>query len=208
MISAPINIYPNRMGRIVLQAMEEILGHVGVNSILKLAHFPNYIDQNPATNLDLKFPFEHFSSLQTAFERAYGPRAGRGLALRVGRACLKYSLREFSPELGMTDMAFRLLPLPARLKVGSEALADLFNRFTDQHIILEADKKQLYWHIERCPLWRERQADSPCCILIVGFLQEALSWFSRGKTFLVEEKNSNAGEDRLCTIVINKTPMS
>lgn len=208
MISAPINYYPNRMGRIVLQAMEEILGHIGVYAVLNLAHFSDLIDQNPATNLDLKFPFEHFSRLQTAFERAYGPRAGRGLSLRVGRACLKYGLREFGPELGMTDLAFRLLPLPARLKVGSEALAELFNQFTDQHVNLEVDKKQLYWHIERRPLWRERQADGPCCTLVVGLLQEALSWFSRGKTFLVEEKNSNAGEDRLCTIVIDKTPIS
>ena len=208
MNSAPIYFYPNRMGRIVLQAMEEILGHDEANAVLNLAHLPNYIDQYPANNQDLKFPFEHISRLQIALESAYGARAGRGLSLRVGRACLKYGLREFGPELGLTDLAFRLLPLPKRLKVGSEALAGLFNQFTDQRVNLEVDEKQLTWHIERCPLCWERQADGPCCDMAVGLLQEASYWVSGGKTFLVEEKNCIACGDSTCTIVIDRTPMS
>ncbi len=208
MKSAPVYFYPNRMGRIILLAMEEILGHNGVNAVLNLAHLPNYIDQYPAYNQDLKFPFEHVSRLETALESAYGPRAGRGLSLRVGRACLKYGLREFGPELGLTDLAFRVLPLPTRLKVGSEALAGLFNQFTDQRVRLEVDKKHIYWHIERCPLCWERQADGPCCDLAVGLLQEALYWVSGGKYFLVEEKNCIACGDSTCTIVIDQTPMS
>jgi predicted hydrocarbon binding protein len=208
MNSATIYFYPNRMGRIVLLAMEEILGHIEVNAVLNLAHLPNYIDQYPANNQELKFPFEHISRLQIALESAYGARAGRGLSLRVGRACLKYGLREFGPELGLTDLAFRLLPLPKRLKVGSEALAGLFNQFTDQRVNLEVDEKQLTWHIERCPLCWERQADGPCCDMAVGLLQEASYWVSGGKTFLVEEKNCIACGDSTCTIVIDRTPMS
>jgi predicted hydrocarbon binding protein len=208
MISAPIYFYPNRMGRIVLLAIEEILGHDAVNAILNLAHLQEYIDQFPASNQDLEFPLEHAGRLQTALECAYGPRGGRGLSLRVGRACLKYSLREFGSELGMTDLAFRMLPLPTRLKVGSEALAGLFNQFTDQRVSLEVDEKHIYWHIKRCPLCWERQADGPCCALAVGFLQEALYWVSGGKYFLVEEKNCIACGDSTCTIVIDQTPMS
>jgi predicted hydrocarbon binding protein len=207
MNSAPIHFYPHRMGRIVLLAMEEILGHSGVIAVLNLAHLPDYIDQCPASNQDLKFLFEHVSRLQAALEIAYGTRAGRGLSLRVGRACLKYGLREFGSELGMTDLAFRMLPLPTRLRVGSEALAGLFNQFTDQHIRLEVDEKHIYWHIERCPLCREMQADGPCCTLAVGLLQEALYWVSGGKYFLVEEKKCIACGDSTCTIVIDRTPM-
>jgi hypothetical protein len=144
MISAPIYFSPNRMGRIVLLAMEEILGHDEVNAVLNLAHLPDYIDQYPASNQDLEFPFEYVGRLQATLECAYGPRAGRGLSLRVGRACLKYGLREFGSELGVTDLAFHLLPLPTRLKVGSEALAGLFNQFNDQCVHLEVDEKHIY----------------------------------------------------------------
>jgi predicted hydrocarbon binding protein len=199
--------YPNRMGRVVLLAMEEILGHSGVNAVLNLANLPVYINDYPPYNQDLKFPFEHISHLQAALECAYGPRAGRGLAVRVGRACLKYGLREFGPELGLTDLAFRLLPLQTKLKNGSEAFAALFNKFTDQQVRVERDEKYIYWLIERCPLCWERQADGPCCHLAVGLLQEALYWVSGGKYFEVEEKKCVACGDSECTILIDRNPI-
>ncbi len=199
--------YPNRMGRVVLLAMEEILGHSGVNAVLHLADLPSYINDYPPYNQDLKFPFIHISRLQVSLESAYGPRAGRGLAMRIGRACLKYGLREFGPELGLTDLAFRLLPLQTKLKTGSEAFAALFNDYTDQKVRLERDEKYIYWYIERCPLCWERQSDGPCCHLAVGLLQEALYWVSGGKYFEVEEKQCIACGDDACTIFIDRTPM-
>ncbi len=207
-MSAPLYYYPNRMGRIVLLALEEILGHNGVNAVLNLAGLSDYIDHYPPHNQDLKIPFVHVSAIQTALESVYGPRAGRGLALRAGRACFKYGLREFGPELGLTDLAFRLLPLPVRLQNGSEAFAALFNNLTDQKVRLEHDEKFIYWNIERCPLCWGRQAEGPVCMLAVGLLQEALYWVSAGKNFQVEEKSCLACGDSACTIVIDQTPMS
>lgn len=216
MTSAPKYYYPNRMGRIMLLAMEEILGQSGLNAVLHLSELTDYINHYPPHNQDLRFPFEHVSRLQIGLENAYGPRAGRGLALRVGRACFKYGLREFGPELGLTDLAFRLLPIPAKLAAGSEAFAGLFNNFTDQRVRLERDERYLYWHIERCPLcWGRQvepvelsQANGPCCHLAVGLLQEALYWVSGGKYFQVEEKSCIACGDSTCTIVIDQNPMS
>ena len=208
MNSAPNYFYPFRMGRIILLAMEEVLGQSEVNTVLNLAHLPNYIDRGLAYNQDQKLPFEHISRIQTAFELSYGPKAGRGLVLRVGRVCLKYGLRAYGSELGMTSLAFRLLPLPSRIKVGSETLAGLFNEFTDQRVRLEVDDEYIYWHIERCPLCWERHADGPCCTLAVGLLQEALYWVSGGKYFLIEEKKCIACGDSACTIVIDLTPLS
>jgi predicted hydrocarbon binding protein len=208
MMPATAYHYPNRMGRIVLLAMDEIIGHKSVNAVLNLANLPNYVDSYPPYNQDLSFPFEHISSIQCSLENMYGPQAGRGLAMRVGRATFKFGLREFGPALGLTDMAFRLLPLPTKLKNGSEAFAALFNQFTDQRVHLERDEKYIYWHIERCPLCWERQADGPCCHLAVGLLQEALFWVSGGKYFEMEEQKCVACGDSACTIVINQTPMS
>jgi len=98
--------------------------------------------------------------------------------------------------------------LPSRIKVGSETLAGLFNHFTDQRVRLEVDEEHIYWHIERCPLCWERQADSPCCTLAVGLLQEALYWVSGGKYFPIEENTCIACGDSACTIVIDLTPLS
>ena len=195
------------MGRVILQAMEEILGHSGLNAVLNLTGLSGYINDYPPYTQDLKFPFAHISGLQAGLERAYGPRAGRGLAVRVGRACLKYGLREFGPELGLADLGFRMLPLQTKLKTGSEAFAELFNKFSDQRVRLERDERYIYWHIERCPLCWERQADGPCCHLAVGLLQEALYWVSGGRYFEVEEKQCIACGASECTILIDRTPM-
>src|SRR5512140_3212299 len=181
MTPAETYYYPNRMGRILFLSMEEILGRSGLNAVLNFANLSNYIDNYPPYNQDPGFSFIDISRLQVALEQAYGPRSGRGLAQRIGRVTFKYSLREFGAELGLTDLAFRLLPLQAKLKTGTEALAGLFNKFTDQRVRLEWDEKHIHWQIERCPFCWERSAgegpdrtNGPCCNQAVGFLQEAL----------------------------------
>jgi predicted hydrocarbon binding protein len=207
-IPAATYFYPNRMGRIIFLALEEILGRTGINAVLNQAGLPEYIDHLPPYNEDPEFPFEHLSRIQAALEDAFGPRGGRGLALRAGRACFKYGLREFGPELGLTDLAFRLQPLPVKVKNGCEALAALFNRFTDQPVHLEIDKEHIHWQIERCPVCWGRHTDEASCHLIVGLIQEALYWVSGGKIFQVVETGCIARGDSACTIVIDLEPMS
>jgi predicted hydrocarbon binding protein len=200
--------YPNRLGRVVKLAIEEILGRDGGYTGLNLTDLPEYRVKFPRGLQDPLFSFMHISTLQAGLENMYGSRAGRGLALRVGRACLKHGLREFGSELGLTDLTFRLLPIQAKLRTCTEAFAALFNTYTDQKICLEMDEKYIFWLIERCPLCRERQADGPCCHLAVGFLQEAMFWVSGGKHFSVEEKTCIACGDSACTIQIGRIPLS
>ena len=139
-----------------------------------------------------------------AFERVYGPPGGRGVALRTGRACFKYGLKEYGSMLGLTEMAFQLLSLPTKLRTGTKTFADLFNKYTDQKVVVE--EKDNNWHIERCPLCWERKAEEPVCHLALGLLQEALYWLSGGRIFYVEETACIARGDARCTITINQTP--
>jgi predicted hydrocarbon binding protein len=199
--------YPNRMGRIILLSMEEVMGRNGVNALLKLASLPSLIENYPSDNTESAFPFSTVSSLTEMLEQAYGPHGGRGLALRIGRACFNYGVRQYSTQLGLTEMAFRLLPLPAKLHAGASAFAELFNKFTDQRVRVEEDNGKILWHIERCPLCWERKAHDPVCHLAVGLLQEALYWLSGGKVFNVEEKTCIAAGDPACTIVIDQSPI-
>ena len=199
---------PNRMEQVLLLAMEEILGIAGVNQVFHLADLPEYVIQDHApAGWDPIFPLKKISHLLVGLESAYGTLAGRGLAQRIGRACFKYSLNEFGPELGFSDLSFRLLPLHAKLKTCNEAFAALFNRFIGQLIRLETDEKSLTWQIEHCPLCRGRHSDVPCCQLAVGWLQELLFWVSGGRCFEVEERKCMACGDNACIIVIDRAPM-
>jgi predicted hydrocarbon binding protein len=200
--------YPQRMGRIILLAMEEVLGREGVRSVLGQASLGSYADRYPAARSDKTFPFQAVSRLQESLEQAYGPQGGRGAALRVGRACFSYGLREYGSMLGITEMAFRLLPLPTKLRVGAKSFAELFNRHTDQRVRVEEQEARLLWHIERCPLCWGRQADEPVCHLAVGLLQESLYWLSGGKAFNVEEVACIARGDPACTISMDQAPLS
>ena len=199
--------YPNRMGRIILLSMEEVMGRNGVNAILKLASLSSLMDAYPSDNNELAFPFHTLSNITNMLEHAYGPHGGRGLALRVGRACINYGVRQYGTQLGLTEMAFRLLPLPMKVSAGARVFAELFNNYTDQRVRVEEEDGKLLWHIERCPLCWERRSQEPVCHLAVGLLQEALYWLSGGKVFNVEEKTCIASGDSTCTIVIDQRPI-
>ncbi|NCP86187.1 MAG: 4-vinyl reductase [Anaerolineae bacterium CG_4_9_14_3_um_filter_57_17] len=203
----PEFFYPNRMGRILLLAMEEILGDAALTTVLNLAGEQRQFESLPPLTQALEFPFSTVSRLQFALEELYGPRGGRGLSLRIGRACFLGGLREFGTHLGVADAAFRLLPLQTKLKMGASAFSGLFNKISDQRVRLEETSSQILWHIERCPLCWERHAEAPVCHLAVGLLQESLYWVSGGKLFHVEEIACHARGDTDCAILIEKNPL-
>ena len=78
--------YPNKIARIALLALEDVMGKNGVNAILNLANLQHLIDNYPPDNLERQFDFADFSAINGALEEMYGPRGGRGLALRAGEA--------------------------------------------------------------------------------------------------------------------------
>jgi predicted hydrocarbon binding protein len=200
--------YPQKMGRIILLGMEEVIGRGGMDAVLNLAALDELAQNQPSATNERTFSFETISQLHQSLEQVYGPRGGRGLALRSGRACFKYGIKEYGSMLGLTEIAFRLLPTSTKLHTGARSFAELFNKHTDQQVRIEETENQILWHIERCPLCWGRAAEEPVCHLAVGILQEALYWLSGGKVFSVEETACHARGDDHCTITILKTPLT
>lgn len=199
--------YPNRMGRIVLLAYEDVLGRNGLHALLKLASHEHYAQYRPPSNSDRQFSFEVVGSLTRSLIDMYGPRGARGIAMRVGRVVFKHGIREYGPQMGLAELTFQLLPFSIKLEQGARAFAELFNHHTDQVVRLQDTPDALYWHIERNPLTWGVEAAQPVCYLAVGLLQESLLWLSGGKTFQVEETACQACGDATCTIVITRKPL-
>jgi hypothetical protein len=199
--------FPNKMGQIMLYAMEEVMGRNGVNAVLNLARLPERIGNYPPNNFDKEFAFGEVGRLLQALDEMYGPRGGRGLARRAGRACFKFGVRDFGPMLGIADLTFRVVPLGMKLRVGFEVLAQTFNKFTDHLVRLGEDDQHFHWIMERCGTCWGRKTKSPCCHLAVGILEEGLYWVSGGKNFYVEEVTCIAAGDRACTILVGKHPL-
>lgn len=199
--------YPNKLGRIILLAMEEVIGRNGLNAVLNQANLSYLINNNPPNDAEMGVKFEEISRIQAVLEEIYGPRGGRGVALRAGRACFKYGLREFGPTMGFTDLAFRLLPLDEKLRSGAKILTDIFNQFPDQKMVIREEEDRYLWEIDLCPLCWQRQTDAPVCHLLIGLLQEALYWVSGGKFYNIEEVKCTAMGEPACVIVVDKQPV-
>jgi predicted hydrocarbon binding protein len=201
--------YANKMARISIQALEEVMGKNGVNAILNMAHLPQLINNYPPDNLGREFNFADFSAINLALEEMYGPRGGRGLALRAGRAAFDEGLRNFGALAGVGDLAFKVLPLSAKLRIGIPAMAKIFSQISDQYSTAYERDTDFVYTIHRCPVcWGRPQADKPVCFIATGLLQEGLKWVSGGHEFRVNESQCVAMGHTVCEFIIQKTPLS
>lgn len=199
--------YTDRIIRYYLLAMEEIMGKNGLNAVLNMAKLSHLIDSYPPEDMDKKFDFANFSSLNAALEEMYGPRGGRGLALRAGRAGFARGLQGFGALVGASDLAFKVLPLGTKLKLGLPMMAAVFNQFSDQISRVEEKDDHFVYYIDRCPVCWGRKTDKPVCFAATGLLQEGLRWVSGGKEFRVDETTCIGMGDHACTFFIYKEPV-
>lgn len=199
--------YPNMIAHYMLEALEEIMGKNGLNAILNLAGLTHLIDNYPPTNLNKEFDFADFSTLCGALEEMYGPRGGRGLQLRAGRVGFARGGQNMGAMVGVGDLAFRLLPLPAKLKAGLPAMAMVFTKFSDQKSTVEDHGEYYTYMMNPCPVCWGRTADHPICFAGKGLLEEGLHWVSGGRKFRVEEVQCVAMGDEACTYAIYKEPI-
>ncbi len=198
----------NRLGRVLLESLEETIGRNGLNALLNLTGWGAYIENPPPNDLALGFDLATASNLNRAMEVIYGPRGARGLALRSGRAMYDRVAAVFDVPTGFNELAFRLLPLQTRLKIGIPALARLLTQHSDQtHRV--ADHGAYYdYSIDRCAVCWGREAKSPLCHLNAGLLQEALSAFGKGQEFQVVQTECRAVGAPACVFRITKEPIA
>ena len=202
--------YPNKFARITIEAMEEVMGENGLKAILNLAGLSHLIGNYPPDNLEKEFDFADYTALNVALEDMYGPRGGRGLALRAGRATFAQGLRAFGALAGVGDLAFKVLPLNAKLKIGVPAMANIFSQFSDQiSNVYEEGNDRIIYTLERCPMcWERKSDDRAVCFVGQGLLQEGLRWVSGGHEFKVDMEACIAKGDEMGKYIIYKEPIS
>ena len=199
--------YPNRFARITILAMEEVMGKNGLNAILNMANLQRLIDNYPPEDLERDFDFSDYSALHAALEEMYGPRGGRGLALRAGRATLAQGLKNFGALAGVGDMAFKVLPLAVKIKVALPSMAKVFSQVSDQYSTVEELDTDYVYTIHKCPCCWGRKSDKQVCYTATGLLQEAFKWVSGGHEFRVNEDKCVAMGDPVCSFIIQKEPI-
>jgi hypothetical protein len=207
MINDQTHICSYKIGRGVLEGVQEIIGKAGVNAIFNLAHLSHLLPGTNYTRFDHNFSFTDLSAIQRALEELYGPRGGRGVALRSGRVFFKYFLRAFGDQMAMTSLDYRLLPTHPRVKSGLLAMADTLSDLCSMEILVSEDPDTWYWQSDHCPWCWQRQVDECMCHFNVGMLQEYVTWSGGGKIYHVIETECIAAGSPACTIRIEKKPI-
>lgn len=197
----------NKFGRITLKALEDVMGKNGVHAVLNLAKLPDFIDNYPPATLDRVFDFAYTSSIMGALEEMYGARGGRVFALRVGKATFDDLLANYGAMAGVGDVAFRLLPLNLKMRIGLGGMARVFTSISDQVSNLEEKSDHFIYSIHRCPACWGRRSEKPGCSVMAGILQAGIKWVSNGHDFRVVETTCIGMGHESCDFIIPKEPL-
>ncbi|MFN2134696.1 MAG: V4R domain-containing protein [Candidatus Promineifilaceae bacterium] len=201
----PANLtYPNKLGRLYLLALQDVLRHSGYVALMNWVGMAQYARALPADNWRREVDFSVLARSDAGLSERYGPRSGRRLALRTGQRFFELGLKELGVFSGMGEVALRALPTHTTLKLGLNALASVFNRTSDQHSSVAEQSSHLVFTVQPCPICWEREAREPICYFIVGLLQEAAGWLGAGHPFLVREALCMAQGDDVCAFQIDK----
>jgi predicted hydrocarbon binding protein len=200
--------YPYKFARIAILALKDVMGQNGVNAILNLANLSDLIDNLPPDNLERKFDFADFSAISGALEDMFGPRGGRSLAQRAGRATFEDALRNFGALAGVGDLAFKVLPQSIKLRIGLPAMAKIFTQTSDQLSTSVEKPDHFIYTIHRCPVCWGRQTEKPACNYATGLLQASLKWVSGGNEFRINQTTAKSCGDENCQFIIQKEVIS
>ena len=199
--------YPNKMARIYLTAIEEMIGAEAMRTVLELANLPPLTKSYPPDNMSRNFDFADFSAVGAALETMYGLRGERGLGLHAGRASFTQGLGEFGSVTGVTELASKAISAQTKVKIGLKGMAEAFNRFSDQQTsVVEADDYFIYT-IHLCPICWGRTSPRPVCYVGAGLILAGLQWLSKGQDFEITEVACRAMGDEACVFHIRKEPV-
>jgi hypothetical protein len=199
--------YPNKMARLYIKAIEDTVGPEAMKAIYGLAgvplkHYP------PPDNFAKEFDFAYYSAISAALEKMYGLRGWRGLAVHAGRVSFGGGLAEFGGIVGVSELAFKTIPLGAKVKVGLRALAETFLKSSDVIAEVGEEGDHFIYTIRRCPNCWGRTSERPVCYSALGVIDAGLHWVSGGKNFPLEEVACCATGDEACVFHVGKEPAS
>lgn len=172
--------------RVLLEAIEDVMGKNGTKAVLNAGGLSEYIDNFPPKTLDMDATFAEYGAAQQAVEDFYGPRGARAMLLRIGRATFQFGLRDQPAVLGLAGVALKALPEKTRMKLILERMGKAAVERTNQPTTIREEDDAFYFIVDECPCrWRPSH-DKPCCYVTVGVLMEAMAWVT-GKLHKVEE---------------------
>jgi predicted hydrocarbon binding protein len=195
-----------------LKAVEEVGGEKGLGIILRSAGLERLIGNYPPRELkfsDLRY--RDYAMLNKAIVDFYG-RAGKGFAVRIGRASAKYSIEDQDQLFGLGKLALKLLPLNTQQRLGFQQIVSGFKKLYEQanydiQVRFEETPDKFIYAARDCPTCAGVHADRPICWVFEGALIEGGHYVTGGKDFEIAEVACRAMGTPECVWEVSKKPI-
>jgi hypothetical protein len=190
----------------LFEGAQELLGEDKFLQILNGRLLPDaenkYGMQTPTS-----FSSKEAGSFLQLLETIYGRPGGHGLALRIGRTSLKYTLKRMDTAAPLNHTQYRLLPVTRRLETGLGHLAQFISPRDSAPATVTCTENHWLWQSANIPDCAERQGGDPCCFAFTGLLQEFMAWSGNGRYYRVVETKCRAAGSPECEFRIDKKPL-
>lgn len=183
-----------------MDGLLEIVGQAGLSAILKMTERKGDLKSGSIC-------YSELNRITLALASVYGQRGGMGIALRSGRASLKYFLRSHGQKLGLTGIEFRMKPSRKRFRDGLMRIIQTYHDEFGVAVDLQDDGESWIWKASHCSECQDQRSAEPLCHFTQGLLQEFLSWCGGNKFYSVTEINCCAQGGTQCQYRIDPRPI-
>jgi predicted hydrocarbon binding protein len=189
---------PNTLIRSYLNALDDLLGKNGVNTILNHSGLSDWIENYPPHDLTKAVPFEAFSKIQSSLDDIYGERTGQNLSRRASRT----SFLDIGAEL------INRAGHAASEDISNEGIQDTLDTFVS---LFDDGTGAVYWSGEdekiviyfvTCPCCIDRKSQTPICHACAGWIEGFLTQLALGDRVQVTEASCLASDDESCSFLI------
>lgn len=182
---------PNARIRRLLLALEDVIGHGGLMTILRQARLHRYTTELPQHNRELRVQSAEYAALVQAIEVYFG-RGARGLLVRVGRRAFEQLVAHEPVAAAGRRLLFLGLPRPVRAQRALEWLA---GELAAPHGRVEVSGQGGHFVLadyESDTVFGRRRP-APGCSLTIGKIQGALYWATGREYDVVETECKGTG---------------
>ncbi len=189
----------NKAFRVILVAVEDVVGKHGTDALLRQAELPQYINNFPPSNNERGGHWlRYMSQINRALFEVYGKRGARAILQRTGKSRAQDAIAENGMVANATKFAAKLLSRRRKVKLMLETAAKEYSEQLSTQILVEDDGTHFFWSDPSCGNCIDWQSEQPVCYTTVGFIGGLVAWILEDAEFKVEEIACRAKGDAVC----------
>ncbi|MBT3240288.1 MAG: hypothetical protein HON98_11700 [Chloroflexi bacterium] len=196
-------ILPKEALDVAIDAVSEILGEAGVNSVVKHANL-DYLLVNGKVVDGQKPTFGDVGQVTEAFFDIYGKRGATAILKRTGRVQFQKWNEAYPTALSAAGLALKAMAPAARIKTTLNVV-----KLAAKHIVhveseVKEDQDKIYFAAFQCPYCAGVHADQSYCLTAVGAIEAVTKW-ATGDIWNVKEISCLAMGNKACVFEISPT---